>query len=158
MWAGHLPAPEAELPFYLSNKWGTVTLGNKLEYSSNIQILIQLELQKRKLSLSYLMSFAQFYFYCDFYTLRQSLSRINKKKKWEVWKIFLLWPDHSRAQLMGLCHNIHICALSFTCSVLVLLEKIFMSRTTTTKKTQIYNIKKLPKGFDVPSVIGEMYD
>lgn len=56
---------------------------------------------------------------------------------------------------MGLCHNIHICGLSFTCSVLVLLEKIFMSRTTTTKKTQIYNIKKLPKGFDVPSVIGE---
>lgn len=26
------------------------------------------------------------------------------------------------------------------------------------KKTQIYNIKKLPKGFDVPSVLGEMYD
>lgn len=26
------------------------------------------------------------------------------------------------------------------------------------KKTQIYNIKKLPEGFDVPSVLVEMYD
>lgn len=26
------------------------------------------------------------------------------------------------------------------------------------KKTQIYNIKKLPRGFDVPSALAEMYD
>lgn len=26
------------------------------------------------------------------------------------------------------------------------------------KKMQIYNIKKLPNGFDVPSALGEMYD
>lgn len=38
--------------------------------------------------------------------------------------------------------------------MLIFLEKIWISET----KSQIYNIKIFPKGFDVPSMLVKMYD
>ena len=99
----------------------------------------------------------------------QKLVRTNRSKMLEdltpsgLWAllctpVFLPGKSHRRKSLVGYspCGRkesdtterlhfhffIHICELSFTWSVLVLLEEIFMSRTTTTTKKYRYIISK----------------